>query len=309
MQPELMTRDLAEPELDVLQARYPQEWARVSEELLGALEKGNTAAVSRWVASVKADAQQWRRRMQKSAKNPRVLEAAFPHLLRERLAHLALRRTSSAVATRQTGGSVRLGLWSGTVIQRLLFTRGLERKPASLRAFQFWWRFVFDRRLLMPLVQPRGIYCFYTRELVGELVSLIDGRPCVELAAGDGTLSRFLHEAGARVTPTDNGSWGAAITYPEQVERLDAKAALRKHQPAVVLCSWAPPGNVFERAIFETPSVKLYVAIGSRHREAAGNFDDYARQSGFEWSLDERLSALVLPPELDPAVYVFRRRP
>jgi hypothetical protein len=280
----------------------------VSEALLGAMEKGNTAAVSRWVATVKADAKQWRHRLQKSEKNPRVLEAAFPHLLREHLAHLALRRTSTALATKETSGSVRLGLWSGTVIQRLLFKQGLERKPASLASFKFWWRFVFDRKLLMPLVQPRGIYCFYSRELISALGELIAGQPCVELGAGDGTLSRFLHDAGVHVTPSDNGSWGNSIHYPDQVERIDAKAALKKHQPRVVLTSWAPPGNTFERTIFETPSVQTYVTIGSRHRGAAGNFDAYERQTAFEWSLDERLSALVLPPELDPAVYVFRRR-
>jgi PAS domain S-box-containing protein len=34
-------------------------------------------------------------------------------------------------------------------------------------------------------------------------------------------------------------------------------------------CSWPPPGNTFEKAVFETPSVERYVVIGSRHRFAA----------------------------------------
>lgn len=301
-----MRKDLSEADLDVLQARYPKEWARVSAELLGAMEHGKTDGVSAWVATVKADASRWRRRVSKSATNPRVLEAAFPHLMREHLALLALRRTAGAMATRRTGGTVRLGLWSGHVIQRLLFASGLERKPVSLRAFRFWWRFVFDRRLLMPLVEPKGIYCFYSRELVGALGQLIGGRPCVELGAGDGTLARFLRRDGVELAATDDGSWNLSAT-PE-VERLDAKAALAKYAPAVVITSWAPPGNGFERAIFETPSVQLYVALGSRHREACGNFEAYERQQAFEWGVDERLSALVLPPEVDPAVRVFRRR-
>jgi hypothetical protein len=292
------SRDLAERDLDVLSQRYPDEWSRLSEDLLTALSKGD--AIAPWVSAVKADAHQWRRRLQQSAANPKVFEAAFPHLLRERLASLALQKTS---------GTVRLGLWSGTVIQRLLFKSGLERKPASMRAFRFWWRFVIDRALLMPLVQPRGIYCFYSRELIEALASLIDGRRCLELAAGDGTLSRFLNDGGTKVTATDDGSWSHTVTVPAEVERLDAKQALRRHAPKVVLCSWPPPGNPFEKAVFETPSVERYIVIGSRHRFAAGNFESYERQPHFQWRLDEALSALVLPPELDPAVYVFDRPP
>lgn len=302
-------RDLAEADLDVLRARYPADWARVSEELLAALARGKTEGAAAWVATVQADAAQWRQRVQQSGANPKVFERAFPHLLREHLARLALRKTSAALATQQTSGTVRLGRWSGTVIQRLLFEgRGLTRKPVSLRAFRFWWPLVFDRKLLMALVQPRGIYCFYSRELLAELSALIAGRPCVELAAGDGTLARFLTARGTPVTATDDASWSHAIEYPADVQRLEAGQALLTLVPRVVLCSWPPPGNGFEKRVFETPSVELYVVLGSRHRFAAGDFEAYERQRDFDWQLDERLSSLVLPPELDPAVYVFRRR-
>ena len=156
-------RDLVHGSLEELRGRYPREWNKVSEELLQALSKGSAQQVAAWIDLVKADASQWQHRVKQSGRNPKVVEAAFPHLLRERLARLALAKTSAALAARRTQGSVRLGLWSGSVIQRLLFSGGLKRKPASMRAFRFWWPWVFDRRLLMPLVQPRGIYCFYSR--------------------------------------------------------------------------------------------------------------------------------------------------
>jgi hypothetical protein len=159
----------------------------------------------------------------------------------------------------------------------------------------------------MPLVQARGIYCFYSRELVEELARLAAGRPCLEIAAGDGTLSRFLAAAGVPVTATDDASW-PAVTVPPDVERLDARAALRAHPAPVVLCSWPPAGNAFERAVFATPAVETYVVVASRHRFAAGDWAAYERQRAFDWDVDERLSRLVLPPELDPAVLVFRRR-
>jgi len=303
-----MERDLSERDLDVLQARHPKAWARVSEELLSALERNRTDGAHQFVALVKADAAQWRRRLARSSKNPRVWDSAFPHLLRERLALLALQRTAGALATKQTHGTARLGLWSGAIIQRLLFSKGLERKPASLRAFRFWWPLVFDRRLLMPLVEPKGIYCFYSRELVSELAQLIAGRACLEVAAGDGTLSRFLREAGTEVRATDDGSWSHAITLPDDVERLDARAALSREKPRVVLSSWAPSQNSFEKTIFETPSVELYVAIGSRHARATNDRVAWERQQTFSWECDRRLSGMLLPPENDGAVYVFRRK-
>jgi hypothetical protein len=63
-----------------------------------------------------------------------------------------------------------------------------------------------------------------------------------------------------------------------------------------------------EWRVFGTPSVELYVAVTTRHRFAAGDWTSYEEQKTFEWGEDEALSRLVLPPELDPAVLVFRRR-
>lgn len=300
--------DLDAATLDALRERHPDEWERVSEALLAALATGRAERVASWLGGVRAEASHWRRRVAASGGDPHVQAAAFRPLLRERLATLALERTTLALAARAEGGTVRLGLWSGTVVQRLLFARGLERKPASMAAFRLVWPLVPDRRLVMPLVQQKGIYCFYSRALVRELARLAAGRPVLELAAGDGTLARFLAAEGVAITATDDGSWSHAVTVPPSVARLEARAALRAHPAPVVLCSWPPPGNAFERAVFETPGVELYVVVASRHRFAAGDWKAYEAQRTFAWAVDERLSRLVLPPEADPAVLVFRRR-
>ncbi|MFL5261180.1 MAG: hypothetical protein ACJ79L_02075 [Anaeromyxobacteraceae bacterium] len=301
------TSALASAPLQELQRSHPEAWAAVSEDLLAVLAKGRAEEVARWVERVRAEAGFWRARVRASGDNPAVVESALPHLVRERMARLALEKTTLAAAARQAEGKVRLGLWSGTLVQKLFFARDLERKPASLAAARLLWPLVPDRRLVMPLVQSRGIYCFYSRALVRELAALAAGRPCLELAAGDGTLSRFLAAAGVAVTATDDGSWSAVRPAPEVV-RLDARAALRSRPAPVVLCSWPPAGNGFEAAVFSTPAVELYVVMASRHRFAAGDWASYERQATFDWSIDERLSRLVLPPELDPAVLVFRRR-
>ncbi len=294
--------------LDDLQARFPEEWRRVGQALVAAAADGRPEALEAFVRGARDAATPWRARLEKSHGHPEVLASALPHLAAARMAKLATERTLLAAATGQASGTVRLGRWSGTLIQALLFGRGLERRPVPMRAFRLTWPLVTQRRLLMPLVQPRGIYCFYSAELVKALVALLDGRPALEIAAGDGTLSRFLAARGARVKATDDQSWGHAVRYPAEVEKLDAAQALARHRPRAVLCSFPPPGNGFERRVFTTPGVELYVVVTTRHQFAAGDWNAYREQTAFEWSVDEPLSRLVLPPELDPAVLVFRRR-
>jgi hypothetical protein len=218
-----------------------------------------------------------------------------------------LRELAVSAATGISHGRVRFNLLNGYVAQKLLFAHDLERKPVSLRWFKLVWPLLWQRRLLMPLVGRKGIYCFYSRELLHELAGLIGDRSCLEIAAGDGTLSRLLAEQGVDIKATDDHSWAHSVTFPDDVERLDAVKALRRYQPQVVLCSWPPAANSFEREVFATASVELYVVIGSRHEYASGDWNAYRRQRAFTLNEDPTLTRLVLPPELDSAVHVFRR--
>jgi hypothetical protein len=296
------------PRLNELMERYPEVWEDAGGELVSALEDGGSQKLGDFAARASAAAEIWQTRLRKSRNNLKVMEAALPHLVRSRMSLLAVEKCYVAAATGRSSGKIRFNLINGTIIQKLLFKNHLTRKPASLAWFKFWWRFAGQKRLLMPLVQPKGIYCFYSRELIRELASMIGGRPCLEIGAGDGTLSRFLAAAGVRTTATDNYSWTHAIQYPDAVERMDAKQALDKYRPRVVICSWPPPNNSFEKQVFSTSSIELYIVIGSRYRFASGNWDAYAAQSQFEWNLDPRLSSCVIPPELESAVLVFRRK-
>jgi hypothetical protein len=91
------------------------------------------------------------------------------------------------------------------------------------------------------------------------------------------------------------------------VAAQDARTALRTHEPEVVLCSWPPAGNTFEQHVFTTPSVQCYIVIGSRHETSSGNWAAYRAQRDFGFVIDEDLSRLVLPPEVEQAVVVFTR--
>lgn len=291
--------------LDQLMAEFPAEWKAFGEQLVVASKQG-PAALNELITSSQRAAAPWIDRVKKSHGNPQVLEQALPKLAAARMARLAIERMLQSAASGVEAGSVRLSLFAGTVIQRLLFSTGLTRKPASMTAFRLLWPLLGDnRRRLLTLVQPKGIYCFYSAQLIAELATLIAGRECLEIAAGDGTLSRFLTAHGVPARATDDFSWSHAVTYPADVEKLDADAALSKYSPSVVLCSFPPPGNPFEKRVLANRDVALYLVLTTRNRFAAGDWAAYENSGRLE--INEPLSALLLPPEIDPVVLTFRR--
>jgi hypothetical protein len=284
------------PSLGELREAYPQEWETVRHDIAQAMGNGDVEDLKAYVLAMASQ----------PARGGRG-QAQLAAQIRRQMTIGALREVSVSAATGVTKGRLRFNLVNGYVMQKLLFRRGFERKPVSRFWFRLLWPLLWQRRFLMPLVEPKGIYCFYSRDLVKALAQRIGDRPCLEIAAGDGTLSRFLAAEGVQVTATDDHSWTHSIDFPESVVRQDARSALRSRKPRVVVCSWPPPGNSFEREVFKTRSVELYVLIASRHEFAAGNFVDYERQQEFAFTEDAALSRLVLPPELEAAVYVFER--
>ena len=290
-----------QPPLAELQEAYPAEWTVVQRELAEIVPRGDLEELKTYVRRLAAPPRAARGRA------VRGLDPALAQEIRRQMAAAAIKQLSLSAATGVHEGRVRFNLVNGWVMQRLLFEDGLRRKPVSLTWFRLLWPLLWQRRFRMPLVGPQGIYCFYSKPLIRRLAGMIGDRRALEIAAGDGTLSRFLADEGADVTATDDHSWTHAIEFPESVVRQDARSALRARKPQVVLCSWPPPGNSFEAEVFKTPSVELYVLIASRHEFAAGNWVAYREQTALEFDEDPELSRLVLPPELEAAVYVFRR--
>lgn len=292
--------------LDDLMAEFPAVWHEVGPRLVEASKLG-PGELERFLAGLERAAGPWRARLERSHRNPKVVAAALPALAAVRMGQLAVARMLQSAATGVTHGPVRLGLWSGMVVQRLFFRTGLERKAPPRWLFRLLWPLVVDRRKVMPLVQERGIYCFYSRELIASLARRLAGQECLEVAAGDGALSRLLSEAGLSVRATDDYSWTRVPHAAERVERLDAVAALKQYPVPVVLCCFPPPGNGFEKRILAARHVRRYVVITTRHRFAAGDWGAYEAASGWVMTRDEALSALVLPPEIDPLVLTFDR--
>lgn len=241
-------------------------------------------------------------------KTGKALDPALSQFIRHRVARLAVKNYGLIAASGVKSGVIRFNLLNGAIVNRLLFAHDLVRKPASLFWFRLIWPLVWQRRRLMLLAELAGIYWLYSKELIARLAALIDGRPCLEIAAGDGTLTQFLKDRGVQITATDNGSRSHSVQYPEFVVKHDAREALRRYAPEIVICSWPPAGNDFEARIFKTRSVQMYIVIGSRHKFSAGNWTDYNRQSDFTIEEEDSLGPLGLPLELGSAVTIFQRK-
>ena len=295
------------PSLGELEARYPEIREAVRQELATLLAEGSAAGLPAYLKRLQTEERHLEQKYRGSRADRKNATPLALQMIRMRMAHLAVKQHLISEATGIVKGKVRFNLINGMVAQKLLFTEGLVRKPVSLFWFRLLWPLLWQRKLLMPLVQPEGIYCFYSEPLIAALARLIAGRFCLEIAAGDGTLSRFLGEKGVKIVATDDHSWQHEVRYPRQVEKREAGEALREYLPPVVICSWPPAGNRFEQQVFRTKSVQLYIVIGSRHHFAAGNWAAYQQQTAFAFGEEPALSSLLLPPELDGAVYLFRR--
>ena len=179
-----------EPSLTQLQEAYPREWAVVQRELAEIVPRGDREELTRYVASLAAGGGA-------AAAGRRRGLADVSGEIRRHMAVEAIKQLSLQAATGVTQGRVRFNLINGKVAQRLLFEGGgFERKPVSMFWFKTLWPVLWQRRYLMPLVAKKGIYCFYSRPLIAALAAEIGERGALEIAAGDGTLTRFLRERG-----------------------------------------------------------------------------------------------------------------
>lgn len=291
-----------------LLSQYPEYQEEVLKELSTIINRNDSNLIEVIIDRYTASARIAVDKIKKSGLNEKTLNAFMPDIIKARFALSLLEQLSNTVSAKKPTKNIRLNLWDGVILQKLLFKKGLVRKPVSFGLFMFFWRFIINKRTLMPLVNKKGIYCFYSKALIKELSTIIGGKKCLEIAAGDGTLTRFLNEENINCIATDDYSWERYITYPTFVEKISAKAALQKYNPEIVLCSWPVPKNSYEKYVFKTNSVDLYIVIGTRTPLYTGDFDSYFNVKNFTMEINERLSSLVLPPSNENAVYLFRRK-
>lgn len=142
------------------------------------------------------------------------------------------------------------------------------------------------------LGQRRGIYGFLTDELIDWLRERIGGRKAIEIGAGHGALARALTIPATDSKMQDDPMVAAlyratgqpTVKYGPNVEKLDAKAAIRKHRPEVVIASWVTHkyresrhhagGNMFGVNEEEVIARCEYIFIGNQRVHAGKSIWD-----------------------------------
>ncbi|MDB4975469.1 MAG: hypothetical protein JWN48_3810 [Myxococcaceae bacterium] len=185
-------------------------------------------------------------------------------------------------------GSARVRRARAQLAQALWTTRGqrklpseseLDRALSGVSAEELDW--VCELSPLAPL------YLLPTRRFVQQLVRslrALEVTEVLEVAAGDGFLSRCLQRAAPELTvrATDSGAWTSprarmneaerraldsadvpGLRLGESVERLSARRAIERYRPQLVLCSWLPPGNLLDTLVRAPVRYVLELGAGS----------------------------------------------
>lgn len=111
--------------------------------------------------------------------------------------------------------------------------------------------------------------CLLSYDWIRPLADWIGTRTCLEIMAGSGALSMALKNCGVSIVATDDFSWGNELWLRSlwtDVERIDARAAIDKYKPDIVICSWPPTGEpVAKEALLKMRAVNpnaLMIYIG-----------------------------------------------
>lgn len=108
----------------------------------------------------------------------------------------------------------------------------------------FWANTLREERAVFGV--RNGLYSFPTIELVDRLRAIIAGRSVIEVGAGHGVLADALGivatDSYQQVMPKYRAQYEALkqpiVPYGQNVERLDATAAVRAYRPQVVIGCW-----------------------------------------------------------------------
>lgn len=197
-----------------------------------------------------------------------------------------------------------------------LLLPALERgQLLTQRTFDRRWSWVSHGACAASMIQKAGFWSIPTTELCHSIKNYTKDKDLLEVGAGRGLFVSGLRQCDVSVIGIDDHSWDQAATPIHSalphLRRLLARDALRQMKPKAVLSVWPPPGNIFERDIFATDSVEIYLAIVSKHRFASGNWADYqsasAQTGRFRCVISEPLNHLLRPIEAEQQLLVFRR--
>ena len=138
----------------------------------------------------------------------------------------------------------------------------LSRRPGStLRTLASWYgdmERAEQRDGWLAWCRKRHVSVACSMEFMHALACALGNAdaPVLEIGAGNGELAEHLQDAGVDMIPTDWSPGSPAVIA------LEARDALRRYNPRVVLTSFVPADGGIERDILQYPSVHEYVYIG-----------------------------------------------
>jgi hypothetical protein len=294
------------PVLAELRELFPSHWETVHAELrqLAAIENpaeiaGKLTLAHRAWQQVEPDC----RRLAASF-NRHTADRCGLHLLRR----IALDQYCRALQRELLGGGV-AGLRDRLLFHLLILPLATRPRALPCRVHRLAWRLLRNPAAVSAMLLEAGCYLIPPAELVDELRRVIGMRRTLEIGAGRGILAGCLRHAGVDIAAVDDQSWEGTIPTGRDVLVMDGREALIRFDPQVVLCSWPPPGNSFEREILAHPTVEMYIAILSSHRYASGDHQAYARAVGFRLLKAQTgpMAEMLLPPEAHSVLYLFMR--
>lgn len=138
-------------------------------------------------------------------------------------------------------------------------------------------------------------FTLITDNLLYNLSSLLYGNKCLEIMAGNGSLSKGLQDYGVDITPTDNYSMEDYFDKNmwTDVENIDAVDAIIKYGKDVqfVLCSWIPYyqpiGYEAIKKLYEVNPNAIFIYIGEEQGGCTAD-DNFFKYSS-EISISERI--------------------
>jgi len=295
-----------QPVLSELRELFPDCWNTVEIELRQLAARRDHAEIAGCLTRAHQDWQEVASECHRLANNfdGRLAERCALRLIRR----VALEQYCRALQKQLLGGGA-AGLWDRLLFHLLILPMATRTRALPCRLHHRVWGLLRNPAAVSAMLLEAGCYLIPPAELVSELRRVIGRRRTLEIGAGRGVLAGCLRHAGVDITAVDDRSWEGTIPIGREVLTMDGREALVRFQPQVVLCSWPPPGNTFERDVLAQPSVEMYIAILSRHRFASGDHQAYARAEGFRCLKAETgpMAAMLLPPEAGSILYLFMR--
>lgn len=151
---------------------------------------------------------------------------------------------------------------------------------------EFWARTTLPERVRFGL--QHGVYSFPTTELVARLKEIIGGRSAIEIGAGNGVLAEALDipatDSMQQERPRYRKRYALTqqppIQYGPNVIELDAKRAVRRFKPQVVIACWVTqkrdprepwregnPAGVVEEEIIAACESYVFVGNERTHKD------------------------------------------